>query len=82
LGDNIPNPFNNTTTIPYSLPEGIEKAFINVYEITGKKISSYEVNNKGNKIVISSEKMENGVYIYKLETKGITLGSRKMVIIK
>ncbi|MBI4931197.1 MAG: T9SS type A sorting domain-containing protein [Bacteroidetes bacterium] len=82
LGDNIPNPFNNTTTIPYTLPDGIEKAFINIYDITGKLISAYEVSSINNKLTISSGDMENGVYLYKLESNGQTFGSRKMIIIK
>lgn len=82
LGDNIPNPFNNTSAIPYSLPDGIEKAFINIYDITGKLINGYEVNSKNNKLVISSGGFENGVYLYKLESNGEIFGSKKMVIIK
>ena len=82
LGDNIPNPFTNLSVIPYSLPEGIEKAFINVYDITGKLINGYEVHNKNNTLIISSKDFSEGVYIYKLETNGEILGSKKMIIMK
>ncbi|MCC6581902.1 MAG: T9SS type A sorting domain-containing protein, partial [Phycisphaeraceae bacterium] len=82
LGENVPNPFSNNTVIPYTLPEGVNTAYINIYSITGKRISSHEVNNKNNKIIISSDNLENAVYIYKLESNGQVLGNKKMIIIK
>lgn len=82
LDDNIPNPFNNTTVIPYTLPENAEKAHINIYDVTGKLISSNEVTNKNNMVTLSANDFESGVYIYKLEMNGEILGNKKMIIIK
>ncbi|MBI4947670.1 MAG: VCBS repeat-containing protein [Bacteroidetes bacterium] len=89
LGDNIPNPFNNTTIIPYTLPDEAEKAHINIYDVTGKLLRSYEVttpfpSGRGGDglLVISANDFEDGVYMYNLETNGMILGNKKMIIIK
>ncbi len=82
LGDNIPNPFNNLSVIPYVLPENTEKAYINIYDLTGKPIKGYEVHSSSNSLIISSQDFLQGFYIYKLETKDVVLGSKKMIVIK
>lgn len=82
LGENIPNPFNNTSVIPYYLPETIDKAFINIYDISGQKIKSYEVTSKKNILILSADDFSNGMYFYKLENNTATFGSKKMVITK
>jgi len=82
LGENIPNPFTHTTSIPYILPKGVLNGYINIYDITGKQIKRLEVNHTDNALLISANEFENGVYIYKLESRGEILGSKKMIIIK
>jgi hypothetical protein len=74
----------------------MDKAFINIYDITGQLIRRYEVTGSNsqngnlpktsgkdvNYLSISSSDLGNGIYFYKLETKGQVLGSKKMVVIK
>ncbi len=88
LSDNIPNPFNPATKIKYELPEaGFVK--LAVYDISGREVSlltnefkvagQYEVvfnslNDQGNSL-------SSGVYFYKLESKGLSL-TKRMILIK
>lgn len=82
LGENIPNPFNHTTLVLYTLPEEISNASIVIYDLAGKRIKSYEVSAGRGRLEIAAGEFDNGVYFYKLEYAGMVFGSKKMIIIK
>lgn len=78
---NYPNPFNQTTTITYSIPV---KGFVTVkvYNVLGEEVALV-VNSERNagtyNIDFESINLQRGVYYYKLEVNGITK-TRSMVI--
>jgi hypothetical protein len=84
LSQNYPNPFNPSTRIKFSV---MNKNFVSleVYDILGKKISSlvnnvmsagtYEVNFDGSNL-------PSGIYIYQLNTNGVTVDTKKAFLIK
>ncbi|MCA2004756.1 MAG: T9SS type A sorting domain-containing protein [Ignavibacterium sp.] len=83
LEQNYPNPFNPVTTIRYSLPkEGFVS--LKVYNILGQEVvtlvnqeqtaGSYEVK-------FGAPNLSSGMYFYTLETNGISL-TRKMMLVK
>ncbi|MBI3503056.1 MAG: DUF3494 domain-containing protein [Bacteroidetes bacterium] len=83
LSGNTPNPFSDYTVIYYQLPENTSDATITVYDITGKSLlKNYKVSEMKGSVKITTQDMQNGVYIYRLEQNGIILQSRKMVVIK
>ncbi|MBO8131006.1 MAG: T9SS type A sorting domain-containing protein [Candidatus Marinimicrobia bacterium] len=83
LKQNYPNPFNPVTTIEYYLPKaGFVK--LKVYNMIGKEVTTIvsEFKQKGNyKVVFDGKDLPSGVYIYRLETDGIML-TRKLLLIK
>jgi hypothetical protein len=90
LDQNIPNPFNPTTTIAFYVPEGAPlKATLVVYDVTGARVRTladgvvppgrHEVrwngtNDNGNRV-------GTGVYFYRLEMPGFS-DTKKMVLLK
>lgn len=83
LKQNYPNPFNPTTTIEYSIPEK-SYVIINVYNAIGQKISTIVegIREKGvYRYTFDAQKLQSGVYIYKLETNTKQL-TRKMLLLK
>lgn len=82
LGNNIPNPFGNTTAIPYNLPENIDNASIGIYDITGKKLMEIPINENMGEVIISLENYKAGIYFYSLIIKGNPLQTKRMVLIK
>jgi len=62
LGDNIPNPFKNTTIIPYYVPQG-KKGVIEIYNVKAKLLKSFSVKQGRNKLEISLADFKNGTYI-------------------
>ena len=82
LGQNIPNPFNNATIIPYRLPAHWGKATIEIFDITGKKLASIPLTIGTGAINLSCENYQQGVYLYKLIVDGIEMQTKRMVILK
>ncbi|MCX6272917.1 MAG: T9SS type A sorting domain-containing protein [Bacteroidetes bacterium] len=69
LGQNMPNPFNHSTEIPYYLPED-GKVTINVFDMLGKVVMNLadELQNSGtHQVRIGENNLRPGVYTYQLE---------------
>lgn len=83
LLQNTPNPFNNTTTIGFILPES-SRASLTVFDMSGKVIHKVEQNFEAgyNEIVFDMNNAGvTGVLYYKLETATHS-ATRKMVVLK
>ncbi len=80
LGQNIPNPFKEQTTIPYEVPENTRLAQIFFYSIEGKLVHFENLPSigKGN-VVIHGENLTNGTYTYTLVIDGIPVQTKKML---
>jgi hypothetical protein len=76
-----PNPNNGRMTIKYELRTG-EKGSFNVFDITGKRISNYDLPGSSNKLSISNEQMASGVYFYQVRINDVPVQSDKLVIIR
>jgi photosystem II stability/assembly factor-like uncharacterized protein len=83
LYQNFPNPFNPSTTIKFSLPEG-ELVNLRVYDVIGNEIAELlnEERSAGTySVEFDASKLASGTYIYKLQAGGKT-EVRKMLLIK
>ena len=81
LGKNYPDPFNNTTTIPYCLPDDI-KGTIEIRDVSGRLIAQYKVFSSENTIKVNTKNWSPGIYTYSLIIKDMPMISKKMVITK
>jgi hypothetical protein len=79
LGQNSPNPFRLTTSIPYSIPN-MGDGIIKIFSSTGQLILSSPVSGEGIFHWVASEQ-NSGLYIYQLYTKDRIL-SNKMLLLK
>lgn len=76
-----PNPNNGKMILDYSLNSN-DKGEIVIYDVTGKLITSYSLDNKINQLIIDNEQLNNGVYFYHIEVNNKIVKSDKLVIIK
>lgn len=70
LDQNFPNPFNNTTTIPYSL-EKDENVVFEVYNSAGQKVRTLvnEYQQPGrHSVVFDGKDLSSGQYIFRLKS--------------
>jgi hypothetical protein len=87
LGQNHPNPFNPTTSIPYTLRTSA-RVRINIYSTTGALISTLDAGTQTpgahtitwNGRDSAGNTVASGVYFYRLD--GSTGAPRKMVLLK
>jgi len=81
LSQNVPNPFNENTNIRYYIPTINSYAVVNVYDLQGSQIKSYNVTQSGNgEILIPASELSPGLYIYNLIVDGAEVTSKRMVL--
>lgn len=77
-----PNPANETVNINYKLPENSKQAVANIYNMMGKKVGSYDINNKYGTLRIDLSNLPNGLYFFNIIVNNNTIARKKLVIIK
>lgn len=79
LGNNIPNPFNNTTMIDYYLPRESEGIIV-ISDVFGKQIELFKVKSNSNEVLFRKGDLSSGIYFYKLVVDGKPIATKKMII--
>lgn len=81
ISQNNPNPFNERTSIEMNIPETTNKAMLFIYDMNGKKIKQIDVLERGDvEVVITSEGLEAGMYLYSLIADGKIVNTKRMVL--
>ncbi len=89
LRQNVPNPFNPTTTIAYDVPAGGGHVAIEVFDASGRRIISLVDGDReeGRRSVTwhgvddAGHALSSGIYFYRMTAGGVT-ETRKMVLLK
>ncbi len=82
LGNAYPNPTANTTTIPYTLPQGTTQGELVFYNTQGTEVKRFKVDNTFNSLLVTTTDIPAGTYYYHLQTDGNASASKKMVVVK
>jgi hypothetical protein len=83
LGQNIPNPFSNSTTIHYTLPEKSLSAKIIITGKNGKILKEVNVSGAGNGTLnVNATTLSSGAYQYSLYIDGRLIDTKQMVLTK
>ncbi|MFA5816073.1 MAG: tail fiber domain-containing protein [Bacteroidales bacterium] len=81
LYQNSPNPFNNDTEIRYRISDSANRSVINLYNLQGIQIKSYTLNTTGaSSLLIHSNELQPGQYLYTLIVDGREVGTKKMIL--
>jgi hypothetical protein len=81
MSQNEPNPFTHETVVKYTLPQTVSNAFMAVYDLTGKQITTFPIEQKGaSSLTITSEKLAAGIYIYSIVADGKVMDSKRMIV--
>ena len=82
LSQNIPNPFSENTTISYTVPSTTGKVILAVFDLNGKMLLQYNLQQGKNTIVVKGNTLSAGMYLYSLIADGQEVLSKKMVLTK
>jgi hypothetical protein len=84
LGQNIPNPFAGTTTIPYYIPAGVSRAELVVRDVGGRELKRLELAERGahGQVVLEMGLMGSGTYEYALVLDGRVVAVKQMTLVR
>ncbi len=74
-----PNPFTDKIKIKYYLPINVNRAFINLFDITGNLIKKKEIDSHFNEIIITSDEIKQGAYIYQIVADDKVIANDKII---
>ena len=77
-----PNPTGGQTTIPYTLPNNEKKGKITFYDMSGKQVKEFLVDDTFNNLIFQSGDLSAGTYYYQLTTNGGISESKKLIVVK
>ena len=83
LYQNEPNPFTESTLIQCDIAEDVVKADLYIYDMNGKQITVYPIDQRGaTEVTIEGESLEAGMYLYALITDGKVIDTKRMILTK
>ena len=83
LEQNVPNPFNHTTTINYILPQTYLSAVIIITDKSSKTLKQVNVSGNGKgSMNIDASTLASGAYQYSLYIDGKLIDTKQMVLAK
>jgi len=77
-----PNPSSDYIKINYSLPPDVKIAQVDVYDMNGKVVKTYKVDNTFNDILIDTNALSSGSYVCRIYSKSQVLSETKFVVTK
>ena len=82
LNQNDPNPFKESTTIRYFIPDNVNNAQLIINDITGKFIKEVPIENGFGSIEVFASDLSSGIYSYSIVADGEVIDKKKMVLTK
>lgn len=82
LGQNVPNPFDEFTTIPYRIPGSVTNAELVLYEAgSGREVERFLLTQRGpSEVKVGVAGLAAGAYVYGIIADGHLTGTRTMVV--
>lgn len=82
LFQNKPNPFSQSTTIEYYVPEKAENVSILIFDMQGSLIKSIKNLGVGKgSVMINASELRAGMYLYSLIVNGNEIDTKKMILL-
>jgi hypothetical protein len=82
LKQNVPNPFNEASTISFSVPATEKNVSLAIFDLNGKMITQFNNLSGKNQVTVNANELQAGIYIYSLLAGGQEVLSKRMVVTK
>ncbi|MEQ8324988.1 MAG: tail fiber domain-containing protein [Vicingaceae bacterium] len=83
LKQNRPNPFNQNTTIEFTLSQEVENAELLIFDMQGTQLDRFVLNDRGQgQLEIKAGALQPGMYLYALIVDGQEIDTKRMILAK
>ena len=83
LYQNNPNPFSESTTINYNLPDESNNGTIIIFDMQSRQIKEYNSLQKGNgSVMINGGELYAGMFLYSFIVDGKEIDTKRMILTK
>ena len=79
---NYPNPFNPKTNILFYLPTNFENPVLEIFNIKGQIIESFELKTNHSSIIWDASEYSSGIYLYQIKSDNQISVINKMTLLK
>ena len=80
LGDAFPNPASQVVNVPVHLPPGVPSGSLELYDLNGIMVSTYPVTGSTHNLVLPTQNLVSGTYIYNVKSGDLCSSSKKIVV--
>lgn len=80
--ESYPNPAGSYIKLAYTLPTNIKEAKVSIYDIEGKIVKSYTIDNNYKDLFIDTQDFSNGTYLCQINSNGIAISDTKFIVQK
>ncbi len=84
LGDNVPNPHDGTTTIPYYVPSNVGRVQLTISDASGRTVRTVELpaRDMWGQVTLDMSLLSSGTYEYSLLFDGRVVATKQMQLVK
>ncbi len=82
LSQPVPNPSKDEVKITFTLPEGVSRGELQLFATDGKRIRTYQVDNRFGFIMLDNSQLAPGMYYYNIVVNGQISATQKLLVIK
>lgn len=80
IEQNVPNPFDDRTSIRFQLAPGVQNATLSIFNLNGAFVRDYSLDGNSGEVEILASEIGKGMYIYSLNQNGQEIISKRMII--
>ena len=80
IEQNVPNPFDEKTSIRFQLAQGVQSATLSIFNLNGTFVRDYTLEGNSGEIEILASEIGKGMFIYSLNQNGQEIISKRMII--
>ena len=80
IEQNVPNPFDDRTSIRFQLAPGVETATLSIFNLNGAFVRDYALEGNSGEVEILASEIGKGMFIYSLNQNGQEIISRRMMV--
>jgi hypothetical protein len=80
--ETYPNPAEDYIKLAYTLPKNIKEAIVSIYDIEGKIVKTFTIDNNYKELLIDTKQFSNGAYLCQINSNGTKILDTKFIVQK